>query len=168
MPSWLSSGAFAFLVVVIPYTLILKILSQLPKPVALSHRKWPLAANIAVIAAVTAWVTVFIHSTYYHRGFTNSEAVLFQFIISAVTYAFGLVLLVRQFAGMYPEFCVTNGVSGLAVRKTAYRNVVRIDEVAHSHGESHLRLETNYGLVVRLSLQSRDVPRLYERVRPPL
>jgi hypothetical protein len=59
-------------------------------------------------------------------------------------------------------------VTGLAIRKTAYRNVTKIDEVAHSHGESHLRLETSYGLVVRLTLQSRDVPRLYERVRPPL
>jgi hypothetical protein len=168
MPPWISSVVFAFLVVVIPYTLIFKILLQLPKPVALSHHRWSLPANVAVIVSVTAWVTFFIHSTYYHRGFLDAGAVFMEFVIAAVAYAFGLVLLVRQFAGMYPEFCVTNGLTGLSVKKTAYRNVIRIDEVAQSHGESHLRLETTHGLVIRLTLPTRDVPRLYERVRPPL
>ena len=159
---------FAFLVVVIPYTFLFKILLQLPKPVALSHRKWPLAANIAVIGAVTTWVTVFIHGAYYHRGFSNPAAVLMEFIISVVVYAFGLVLLLRQFAGLYPEFFVTTGRSGLALRKTAYRNVTDVRQVSRVAGEAHLRVETSYGLVVALTLPSRYVPMLYERVKRPL
>jgi hypothetical protein len=159
---------FAFLVVVIPYTFLFKILLQLPKPVALSHGKWPLGANIAVIAVVTAWVTVFIHGAYYHRGFANPTAVLMEFMISVVVYAFGLVLLLRQFAGLYPEFFVTTGRSGLALRKTAYRNVTQIQQVSRAAGEAHLRVETSYGLVVGLTLPTRYVPMLYERVKPPL
>src|SRR5437763_1300445 len=41
MPSWVSALAISILVVVIPFTLILKLMLQLPKPVALSHRRRP-------------------------------------------------------------------------------------------------------------------------------
>ena len=93
---------------------------------------------------------------------------LLEFIIAAVAYAFGLVLILRQFSGLYPEFVVTTGRSGLSLRKTAYRNIVNIEEVARGYGESHLRLETNYGLTVPLTLPTRHVASLYERVKPPL
>jgi len=168
MPPWPSSIIFATLVVLFPYTLILKILLQLPKPVALSHRRWPLAANLAVIAAITAWVAVFIHGAYYRRGLFNPFAVLMEFIITALAYAFGLVLILRQFAGLYPEFFVTTGRTGLALRKTAYRNVTHIEEIARGYGETHFRVETSYGLVVPLTLPTKHVPSLYERVKPPL
>ncbi len=168
MPSWISALTFAFLVVVIPYTLIFKILLQLPKPVAASYRKWPLVANLAVIAAITGCVTLFIHGAYYRRGFTNPWAVLMEFLIAALIYAFGLVLILRQFAGLYPDFFVTTGRSGLSLRKTAYRNVTGVEEVNRISGEAHLRIETNYGLVVPLSLPTKHVPMLYERVKPPL
>jgi hypothetical protein len=167
MPSWASATMFAILVVLAPYTLILKILVQLPKPLALSHGRWPLAVNIAVIVGVTAWVTVFIHTAYY-RHFQDPLVVLMEFVIAALAYAFGLVLILRQFAGLYPEFFVTTGRTGLALRKTAYRNVIKIDEVGRAHGEAHMRVETNYGLVVPLTLPTRYVPSLYERVKPPL
>src|SRR5215472_1835521 len=143
MPSWISAVTFAFLVVVIPYTLIYKILLQLPKPIAASHRRWPLAANMAIIGVITALVTVFIHGTYYRRGFTNSTAMLMEFAITALAYAFGLVLLLRQFAGLYPDFFVTTGRAGLSLRKTAYRNVTNIQEIARGYGEAHLRVETS-------------------------
>jgi len=91
-----------------------------------------------------------------------------EFVIAALAYAFGLVLILRQFSGLYPDFFVTTGRSGLALRKTAYRNVVNIEEVARGYGESHLRVKTNYGLVVPLTLPTRSVPSLYERVKPPL
>jgi hypothetical protein len=168
MPPWLSAVVFATLVVIFPYTLILKILMQLPKAVALSHRRWPLAANIAVIGATTAWVTVFIHGAYYRRGFSNSTAVLMEFIIAALAYAFGLVLMLRQFSGLYPEFFITTGRTGLALRKTAYRNVIKIEEISRAHGEAHLRVETNYGVVIPLTLPAQYVASLYERVKPPL
>jgi hypothetical protein len=168
MPSWVSSVVFAILVVVFPYTLILKILLQLPKPIALSHRRWPAAVNLVVIAGITAWVTVFIHSTYYRRGAFSPFLLLMEFGIAALAYAFGLVLILRQFSGLYPEFFVTAGRSGLALRKTAYRNVIKIDEVGRMHGETYLRVETSYGLVVSLTLPSRHVPSLYERVKPPV
>src|SRR3954469_5372685 len=119
MPSWISALTFAFLVVVIPYTLIFKILLQLPKPVAASYRKWPLLANLTVIGTITGCVTVFIHGAYYRRGSLNPWLVLLEFAIAALIYAFGLVLILRQFAGLYPDFFVTTGRSGLSLRKTA-------------------------------------------------
>jgi hypothetical protein len=167
MPPWISSIVFAILVVIFPYTLILRILLQLPKPIVLSHRRWPMAVNLVVMAGITAWVAVFIRSAYYRRGFNPSVA-LMEFVIAALAYAFGLVLILRQFSGLYPDFFVTTGRSGLALRKTAYRNVVNIEEVARGYGESHLRVKTNYGLVVPLTLPTRSVPSLYERVKPPL
>jgi hypothetical protein len=168
MPSWLSASVVATLVVVFPYSLLFKILLQLPKPVALSNRRWPLSLNIVIIVGVAAWITVFIHGVYYRRGSMNPAGVLMEFIIAGLAYAFGLVLLMRQFSGLYPEFVVTTGRSGLALRKVAYRNIVNIEEVARSHGESHLRLRTSYGSRVLLTLPARDVASLYERVRPPL
>ena len=167
MPSWVSATIGAVLVVLAPYTLILRILLQLPKPIALSHGRWPLGVNIAVVLAVTAWVTVFIHGAYY-RHFQDPLVVLMEFVIGALAYAFGLVLILRQFAGLYPEFFVTTGRSGLALRKTAYRNVTKIEELGRAHGEAQLRVETNYGLIVLLTLPPRFVPSLYERVKPPL
>jgi hypothetical protein len=91
-----------------------------------------------------------------------------EFVIEAVVYAFGLVLLLRQFAGLYPEFFVTTGRSGLALRKTAYRNVTQIEELSRASGEAHLLVKTSYGLTVALTLPTRCVPMLYERVKPPL
>jgi hypothetical protein len=168
MSPWASSIIFAMLVVLFPYTLIFKILLQLPKPVALSHRRWPLAANLVVIAAITAWIAVFIHGVYYRRGLIDPFAVLMEFIIAALAYTFGLVLILRQFAGLYPEFFVTTGSTGLALRKTAYRNVTNIEEVARGYGETHFKVVTSYGLTVPLTLPTKDVPSLYERVKPPL
>ena len=168
MPSWVSALIVACLVVVFPYTLIFKILLQLPKPIVASHRRWPFTANMAIIGVITALVTVFIHGAYYRRGFTSSTAVLMEFLITALAYAFGLVLLLRQFAGLYPDFFVTTGRTGLSLRKTAYRNVTNIEEVARGYGETHLRVETSYGLIVTLILPTRHVAMLYERVKPPL
>jgi hypothetical protein len=167
MPPWISSIVFAILVVIFPYTLILRILLQLPKPIALSHRRWPLVVNLTIMAAITAWAAIFIHSAYYRRGF-NPWLALMEFVIAALAYAFGLVVILRQFSGLYPDFFVTTGRTGLALRKTAYRNVVNIEEVARGYGESHLRVETSYGLIVPLTLPTRSVPTLYERVKPPL
>ena len=143
-------------------------LLQLPKPIALSHRRWPIYLNLLVIGGITTWITIFIHGAYYRRGLVNPFAILMEFIIAALAYAFGLVLILRQFAGLYPDFMITTGRTGLGLRKTAYRNVTKIDELARGYGESHLRIETSYGLVVPLTLPTRHVASLYERVKPPL
>jgi hypothetical protein len=168
MPAWISAAIFAILVVIFPYTLIYRILQQLPKPVALSQRRWPLTLNLLIVAGVTAWVTVFIHGAYYRRGLTHPLVILMDCVIAALAYGFGLALILRQFAGLYPEFFVTTGRTGLALRKTAYRNVIKIEEASRRRGESQLRVETNYGLVASLTLPTRYVASLYERVKPPL
>src|SRR5436190_1109719 len=166
MPHWISATIFAILVVFFPYIVIFRILLQLPKPIVLSHRRWATAVNFVVIAGITAWVAMFIYNAYYRRSTLNPWLVLMEFMIAAMAYAFGLVLILRQFAGLYPEFFITTGRTGLALRKTAYRNVTRIEEVGSEHGESHLRVQTSYGLVVPVTLPTRFVPSLYERVKP--
>jgi hypothetical protein len=167
MPSWLSSLVFAILVVVIPFSLILKLMLQLPKPVALSHRRWPLPLNFGVIAAITAYTTIFIRSAYYGRA-AGAEAVLMEFVIAALAYIFGLVLLLRQFSGLYPEYIIATGRTGLSIRKIAYRNIINIEEIARDHGESRLRVETRHGLVYSFTLPIQSVPALYDRVKPQL
>ncbi len=167
MPSWISALAIAILVVVIPFTLILKLMMQLPKPVALSHRRWALPVNFGIIGAITAYTAIFIRSAYYGR-IANPLHVLMQFVIAALAYIFGLVLLLRQFSGLYPEYIITAGRSGLSLRKIAYRNIINIEEVARSHGELQLRIETNRGMKHIFTLPVRYVTALHDRVKPQL
>src|SRR5439155_19936860 len=115
MPTWLASLLFAVLVVTIPFTLILRIMFQLPKPLALSHRRWPYVVNIGLIAVITAYATIFIHTVYYSRG-QNSAALLMEFVIAAVAYIFGLVMILRQFSGVYNDYIVSTGKTGLSLR----------------------------------------------------
>ncbi len=167
MPSWVSALLFAVLVTTIPYSFTLKIMMGLPKPIALSHRRWPLGLNIAVTGAVTAYTTLFIRNVYYGRS-PNSVALLMEFVIAALAYIFGLVLILRQFAGVYPEYIVTTGWTGLSVRKTAYSNIVDIREAARTRDEADLRIETSHGLVVPFTLPTRHLAAFYERIKPQL
>ncbi|MCI0348409.1 MAG: hypothetical protein L0Z53_03200 [Acidobacteriales bacterium] len=164
MPTWVTSLLFAVLVVTIPFTLIYKILLRLPRPVALSHRKWPLPLNFGLIAVITAYVTIFIRSAYYGRG-SEPAPILMQFLIAALAYAFGLVLLLRQFSGVYSEFIVTTGRSGLSLKKTVYRNITDVQEVSQERGETRLRIATARGASLAFTLQTRDVRIFYERLR---
>ena len=167
MPRWISALVIAILVVVIPFTFILRLMLQLPKPIALSHRRWPLPVNFGVIATITAYTTIFIRSVYYGRV-TNPVSILMEFVIAALAYIFGLVLLLRQFSGLYPEYIITTGGTGLSIRKTAYRNIIDIAEVSRNHGESQLRIGTAHGVTLSLTLPARSVPALYDRVKPQL
>jgi hypothetical protein len=164
MPSWITSLVFAVLVVTIPFTLILKILLGLPKALALSHRRWPLPLNFALIGITTFYLTIFIRSTYYGRA-SEPLAVLLQFLIAALAYIFGLVLLLRQFTGVYPEYIVTTGATGLSIRKTVYRKVTDVVKSSETGGESRLRVQTIDGKVLYLTLPVRDVSILFERLR---
>jgi hypothetical protein len=167
MPNWVSALIVSILVVVIPFSLVLKLMLQLPRAVAPSHRRWPMAANFGAIGAITAYTTIFIRNTYYGH-FTAPAVILMEFVIAALAYVFGLVLLLRQFAGLYPEYIITTGGTGLSIRKTAYRNIVDIEEMSRSHGEAHLRIRTRHGQALSLTLPIRSVPALYERVKPQL
>ena len=167
MARWVSALAIAILVVVIPFTLILKLMLQLPKSVALSHRRWPLLVNIGIIGAITAYTTIFIRSAYYGR-IASPVTVLMEFVIAALAYVFGLVLLLRQFSGLYPEYLITTGRSGLFIRKIAYRNIINIEEVARGHGESQLRIETSRGLEHSFTLPTPYLAAFYDRVKPQL
>ena len=167
MPSWVSALAIAILVVVMPFTLILKLMLQLPKSVALSHRRWPLLVNIGIIGAITAYTTIFIRSAYYGR-IASPVTVLMEFVIAALAYVFGLVLLLRQFSGLYAEYLITTGRSGLSMRKIAYRNIINIEEVARGHGESQLRIETSRGLEHSFTLPTPYLAAFYDRVKPQL
>jgi hypothetical protein len=167
MPAWLSALVVAILVVVIPFTLIIRILLQLPKAVALSHRRWPLPVNFGIIAAITAYTTIFIRDTYYRRG-GNPAAILMEFVIAGLAYVFGLVLLLRQFSGLYPEYVITTGRTGLSVRKTAYRNIINVQEAGRGQGEVELRIMTQHGFMYSMTLPIRSVQALYDRVKPQL
>jgi hypothetical protein len=167
MPTIVSALVVAILVVVIPFTFIIRLMLQLPKAVALSHRRWPLSANFGIVAAITAYTTIFIRNTYYGRS-SNMPAVVMEFVIAALAYTFGLVLLLRQFSGLYPEFMITTGRIGLAIRKTAYRNITNIEETGREAGEAYLRITTRYGLVHSMTLPTRSVQALHDRVRPQL
>jgi hypothetical protein len=164
MPNWLASLLFAVLVVTIPFTLILRIMLQLPKPLALSHRRWPYAINIGLIAVITAYATIFIRSAYYSRS-PNSAAVLMQFVIAALAYVFGLVMILRQFSGVYPDYIVSTGRTGLSLRKTVYRNIRDVEEISRSRDEAQLRIVTNLGAAIHFTLPARDVRIFYERLK---
>ena len=159
----MTSLVFAVLVVTFPFTLILKILLNLPKALTLSHRRWSWSLNFALIAVVTGYVTIFIRSAYYGRV-SEPVAVLLQFLIAALAYVFALVLLLRQFAGVYPEYIVTVGSIGLSIRKTVYRKITDVTEAARGKDETNLRIETESGCIY-LALPTRDVPRFYEQLR---
>lgn len=164
MPLWITALIFAVLVVTIPFTLILKIMLRLPKPMAASHRRWPLPLTFGLIGVITAYVTIFIRSAYYARGLAP-QVVLMEFLIAALAYIFGLVLLLRQFAGVYPEFIVTTGRTGLSIRKTMYRNIQKVENLGGRHGETRLDIETVHGEVILFHLPTRDVSVFYDRLK---
>ena len=167
MPAWISSLVVAILVVVIPFTFIIRLMLQLPKAVALSYRRWPVPVNFGIVAAITAYTTIFIRNTYYGRGSTP-PAILMEFLIAALAYAFGLVLLLRQFCGLYPEYIITTGRTGLGIRKTAYRNITNVEETGRGPGEVYVRITTRYGFAHSATLPVRSVQALYDRVKPQL
>src|SRR4051794_1768092 len=103
MPVWINALLFAILVVTIPFTMILRIMTRLPKPQALSNKRWPAVLNFMIIGAITTYVAVFIRNAYYVKPLSPLP-VLLEFIIAAVAYGFGLALILRQFSGIYPEY----------------------------------------------------------------
>jgi hypothetical protein len=164
MPVWINALLFAILVVTIPFMLILRILMQLPKAQALSHKRWSPILNFMIIGAITAYVAVFIRNVYYTRP-SSPIAFFLEFLIAAVAYGFGLALILRQFSGIYPEYLVTTGAAGLGIRKIAYQNIEDVEEVWRGKGETRLRIHTVYGSSFLFSVPTRSVPMLHENLK---
>ena len=151
------------LVTLIPFSFLLRLLQQLPKAVVQSHKRWPLVVNGLVIAAVTAAISLFLHRTG-DRSHGFSQVAL-EFLIAAVIYAFGLVLVLRQFCGVYEEFVITVAAGGLALRKTSYVNIVKAEGEDRDSGETQVLIETSRGSLVKLMIPTRDADRFYKHVR---
>ena len=159
MPALVNALIFAVLIATYPFTVVMKILLRLPPPLASSHGRWSLSLNVLLIGWVTACVAVFI---YRGRGSSTPELAA-EFLIAALCYAFGLVLMLRQFAGVYPEFIVTTSAVGLGVRKTTYRNIQNVVKGSDAAGETRLLITTTRRESLVLTLPTRDVGILYER-----
>lgn len=163
MPPWTTAFVFSALLVVFPYSMVLKLLFELPKPVALSHRRWPLWANYGIVAAVTMVSAYFIRAHYLEP--MRSEAIAMPaFLVVAVAYAFGLHLLFRQFSGVYDDFVVTTGAAGLMPSKTAYSRIRNVEQKP-CRSEVVFRLSTDDGRALELTLKPRDAHLLTERLR---
>lgn len=151
------------LVTVIPFSFLLRLLQQLPRALVQANSRWPLMLNGLVTAGVTAAVTLFLHRA---ADRTRDPAqVALEFLIAAVVYAFGLVLVLRQFCGVYEEFIITVVAAGLALRKTSYTNIVKVEGEDGENGETQVVIETSRGSLVKLILPTRDVDRFYTHVR---
>ncbi len=164
MPGWITSVLFALLFVAAPLASILRIMQQLPKTLALSHRKWPMLLNFALIGIITAGITAFIHTAYY-AGEPDQMALLMQFVISGIGYTFALVLLLRQFAGVYPDYIIVTGGFGLVIRKIAYRKISNVEQISEGHGETSIRVHTGQDISAIFVLPTRYVSLFHNQVR---
>ncbi|HEX5000313.1 MAG TPA: hypothetical protein VFY29_18975 [Terriglobia bacterium] len=164
MSDWFTSLLSALLLVAVPFTMVVHVLSRLPRPLASSYGQWPLFANRLLIGVVTAAVAIFLHSIYY-GGPVSSSAIAAKFLLAALIYGFGFALLLRQAAGVYPEFIVTLGWAGLGLRKTAYTNIVRVESVSRNAAETRLRVDTAHGSSISFTLATRDVGVFQQQVR---
>ena len=164
VPGLLMPMFLAVLFTTIPFSFVVAVLARLPKPLATSHRRWSDGANLALIGGVTAGVAAFIRNAYY-GGRVPPEKIAAEFLIVALVYTFALVLLFRQFAGVYPAFIVTVGWTGLELRKTVYRNISRVERVSSAAGETRYLIETVRGHTLTFLLPDRDAPIFEDRLK---
>jgi hypothetical protein len=142
----------------------------MPPPIVRSFRRWPDSVNLLVVGIVTAVVTAFIRFAYYGPP-SEPFSVAFQFLIASVVYVFAVVLLVRQHVGLYAEYFVTVGASGLALRKGMYSNVVDIVVRSESDAEAEVGLvmRSNRTLLLHLPAHHlRTLGELVEKSQPEL
>ena len=163
MPSWVAAASIAVLVATVPMSWVLRIMRDLPEPLLASRRRWAAWANSLLIGAVTVAVAVFVRFAYY----TAQPAFVslgFGIAVTGIIYVFGMVLLVRQFEGLYPEYFVTAGRSGLTPRKAVYRHVVAVETLIRTRRETLVRIEMSSGESLRLGLPTDRVFMLYEAI----
>lgn len=158
------------LVATVPLCWVFRVLQGLPEPLILSHGRWPLAANLAIVLTSTATTAVFIRRLYYSASPTpNARAQGLLLVITALVYIFAFVLLIRQYVGLYPEYFVAAGPGGFTLRKRLYQNIVRVEEVRESHGETEVLFFMKSRERLTLGVPTRDLALLYsliERSRP--
>ena len=164
MPPWIAALSVGILVATVPVTWVLRVLQGLPDPLVLSHRQWSVWGNLALIGCITAIVTVFIRNVYYET--TPAPGVIgMQFLIVGLAYVFGFVLLLRQFAGLYPEYFVSTGRTGLTLRKATYQHIVKVETLREGRGETSLQIELENGDCLRLDLPTRHLSVLYDEIK---
>jgi hypothetical protein len=165
--SWVTAMLFAMLLTVVPFTSVLRLLAQLPPAIALSHRRWPASANALVVSVVAAAIAVFVRTSY--LGVPQPTArVAITFVIAVLVYAFGLVLLLRQFCGVYADYIITVKPPGLILRKTSYSTIENVERVSEIAGEARFRILTSRGTEVFLTLPARDGEAFYAQIRKKL
>ena len=164
MPAWIAAIAIASLVATVPLTWVFSVLRDLPEPVVLSHRPWSTWANLGLITIITAIVTVFIRYAYYGAA-PEPALIAMRFLITGLFYVFGFVLLTRQSVGLYPEYFVTTGRTGLLLRKALYQNIIDVETLRESGGETRLRIEMRSRVSLPLVLPSHQLPTLYEAIK---
>jgi hypothetical protein len=163
MTNWITPLSFAILAGALPFAFVLRTLLGLPRPLAPSHRRWPLALNSLLVVAVTADVSIFIRNAYY--GKRAAEMVFAEFLIAALIYVFALVLMLRQFTGAYHDFIVTTGWTGLGLRKTMLVNMRAVETDSESAGEVRFRIRTARGEQVIFTLPQRYKSIFLERLQ---
>ena len=164
---WVMALLFATLLTVIPFASVLRLLSQLPAALALSYRRLPPWGNALVVSVVTGVIALFIRIAYLPAVGppVPSFRVAIMFAIAVLVYAFGLVILLRQFCGVYPEYIVTVRALGLMLQKTSYRNITDVERVAENAGEVGFRVKTSRGTPVFLMLPLRHGETFYAQLR---
>jgi hypothetical protein len=161
----LQSAALVFGVFVsaIPFSFLLWVLYRLPTAIVASHRKWPLILNCLMMTGVAASTALFLQraamNPYDIRGLVG------QFLIATVVYGFGLVLLLRQFCGVYEDYIITVGMAGLLLWKTSYTNIAKAETRDAGGGEKTIFIETARGGLLKLTLPTTGVDRFYTQVR---
>lgn len=151
------------LATVIPFSFLLRLLQQLPPALVQSHKRWPLAINGLITVMVSAAIGIFLQRT--SGGGHGIAQIALEFLIAGLVYGFGLVLVLRQFCGVYEEFIVTVIAAGLALQKTSYSNIVKVEGEDHEAGETEIHIETSRGTHLKLILPTLQVERFYAHVR---
>ena len=159
------------LVATVPLCWVYRVLQSLPEPLVLSHRRWPFGVNLLIIMSATATTAVFIRRLYYGASSEAEDPAVdaLRLAIAALVYILAFVLLIRQHVGLYPEYFVAAGRGGFTMRKRLYRNVVRIEELGESGGETGVRVCLKSREKLTLTVPTRDLAELYaliEKSRP--
>lgn len=155
--------AFGILISVVPFSFLLWMLYRLPRPLIASHRRWPLVVNCLLMTAVAASTTLFLDRAMIRAN--GLSGVIVEFVIQGVIYGFGLVLLLRQFCGVYEDYIITVGMAGLLLWKTSYTNIAKAESRESGGGEAKIRIETARGGVLSLTLPVQHVESFYAQVR---
>ena len=158
-----AAWVFGILITVVPFGFLLLLLHRLPRAIVASHRRWPLLVNCLLMTIVATSTTLFLDRAAVRAH--GMRGIVVEFLIQAVIYGFGLVLLLRQFCGVYEDFIITVGAAGLLLWKTSYSNIAKADSRDTGGGEASLRIETARGSVMWLTLPADQVERFYAQVR---